>query len=341
MKIKTGVVGLGHISRAHVENLAEFDDVELVAFCDIHEKRLKVSAEQYGVKNTYTQLDSMLDNHPFDCVFILTPEWLHHKQSIACLKRGIHVLCEKPPSHYVEEAKEMAEEAKKADKILMIGFNRCFWLRKVKEFFNEKPPQICVAEFIRPVAAYRSFIRGSIHLVAPLIWICGEPKDVKACATYTELEKDEQIVASIQFSSGALGTLVSGYGTGASAELFHAYGHGIAATAEGGKVRVRSAGKEDIFEPGNSMRIEDRHFINCVKGEATPIITAEDGVKTMELAHRILEDAGIPISPGTHTGKGWIRWCPYCGVEIVPHAEKCQSCGAELGGWSIPIEDMV
>ena len=66
MKIKTGVVGLGHISRAHVENLVEFDDVELVAFCDIHEERLKVSAEQYGVKNTYTQLDSMLDNHPFD-----------------------------------------------------------------------------------------------------------------------------------------------------------------------------------------------------------------------------------------------------------------------------------
>ena len=114
MRMRTAVVGVGHMAQSHLPNLARFSDVDLVALCDVSEERLQEAARHYGVPRVYTDLTQMLDSEQLDCVFIITPEWLHAKQSIECLRRGLDVFCEKPPSHNVAESKRMAEEARNA-----------------------------------------------------------------------------------------------------------------------------------------------------------------------------------------------------------------------------------
>ena len=341
MRVRTAVVGVGHMAQSHLPNLARFEDVDLVALCDVSEERLHATARQYNVPSVYTELAQMLDDERLDCVLVITPEWLHAVQSIECLRRGLDVFCEKPPSHNVEESKRMAREAGISGKMLALGFNRRFSVDAIKEAFSEHPPQMCVAEFIRPVDEYRPLINGSIHALDTLIYICGEPRSAAAVATYSDPEKHECIAASIEFANGALATLASGYGTQTSAERLSVYGHGVAAWWSRSSVTVRRGETSESFEIGDSVRLEDRHFIDCVKGEAEPIATIDDAVVTMEWAHRILAAAGIHISQAPRTGRGYLQWCPYCGADIVAYEEQCVSCGRELGAWSIPIEAMV
>ncbi len=340
MRVRTAVVGVGHMAHSHLPNLAQFEDVDLVALCDVSEERLQSTARQYNVPRVYTELTRMLDGERLDCVFVITPEWLHAGQSIECLRRGLDVFCEKPPSHNVEESKRMAEEAGASGKLLALGFNRRFSVTEIKEAFSEHPPQMCVAEFIRPVDEYRPLINGSIHALDTLIYICGEPRAAAAVATYSDPEKHECIAASIEFANGALATLASGYGTQTSAERLSVYGHGIAAWWNRSSVTIRRGDESETREIGDSVRLEDRHFIDCVKGEAEPIATIDDAVVTMEWVHRVFDAAQIEVSPAPRTGRGYLQWCPYCGADIVAYREECVSCGRELGAWSIPIEDM-
>jgi virulence factor len=340
MGVRTAVVGVGHMAQSHLPNLARFPDVDLVALCDVSEERLQESAQQYNVPRVYTDLTQMLDGERLDCVFIITPEWLHAKQSIECLHRGLDVFCEKPPSHNVEESKRMAEETAKSGKLLALGFNRRFSVTAIKEAFAQTPPQMCIAEFIRPVDEYRPLINGSIHALDALIYICGEPQSVAAVATYTDPEKHECIAASIKFANGALASLASGYGTRTSAEKLSVYGHGVAAWWDRNSVTIRRGDESETRAIGNSVRQEDRHFIDCVKGETEPIATIDDAVVTMEWVHRVFDAAGIQVSPAPRTGRGYLQWCPYCGADIVAYREECVSCGRELGAWSIPIEAM-
>ena len=340
MRVRTAVVGVGHMAQSHLPNLSDFPDVDLVALCDVSEERLKDSAKQYDVPRVYTDLTQMLDEEGLDCVFVITPEWLHAKQSIECLRRGLDVFCEKPPSHSVEVSRSMAEETRNSGKLLALGFNRRFGVTAIKEAFAEIPPQMCVAEFIRPVDEYRPLINGSIHALDALIYICGEPESVAAVATYTDPEKHECIAASIKFANGALASLASGYGTRTSAEKLSVYGHGVAAWWDRNSVTIRRGDESETRAIGNSVRQEDRHFIDCVKGETEPIATIDDAVVTMEWVHRVFDAAGIQVSPAPRTGRGYLQWCPNCGADIVAYREECVSCGRELGAWSIPIEAM-
>ncbi len=340
MQVRTAVVGVGHMAQSHLPNLAEFPDVDLVALCDVSEERLQDAARQYDVPRVYTDLTQMLDSEGLDCVFVITPEWLHAKQCIECLRRGLDVFCEKPPSHSVEVSRSMAEETRNAGKLLALGFNRRFGVTAIKEAFAEIPPQMCVAEFIRPVDEYRPLINGSIHALDALLYICGEPVSVAAEATYTDPEKHECIAATIKFANGALASLASGYGTRTSAEKLSVYGHGIAAWWDRNSVTIRRGDESETRAIGNSVRLEDRNFIDCVKGEAEPVATIDDAVLTMEWVHRVFDAAQIEVSPAPRTGRGYLQWCPYCGADIVAYREECVSCGRKLGAWSIPIEDM-
>lgn len=123
-KIKIGIIGVGNISSCHIEAYQKNPDVELYAFCDISEKRLKEMAEKYQVKHTFTDMNEMLKLQELDAVSVCTWNSAHAPCTIAALNAGKHVLCEKPMSVSEAEAKTMQEAAQKNGKLLMIGFVR-------------------------------------------------------------------------------------------------------------------------------------------------------------------------------------------------------------------------
>ncbi|SDM60999.1 Gfo/Idh/MocA family protein [Bacillus sp. OK048] len=125
-KLKIGVIGCGSI--AQHRHLPEYQgnlNVELVAVCDINKERALEVAEKYGVLS-YTDYQDLLDSGEVEAVSVCTPNYLHAPISIAALKAGIHVLCEKPMATSKEEAEAMIAAANDSDKKLMIGHNQRF-----------------------------------------------------------------------------------------------------------------------------------------------------------------------------------------------------------------------
>ena len=126
-KIKVAIVGTGNISESHIHGYLNNPNVELYAFCDIRKERLEEMGKKYGVTRLYTDEADMLKALPeIDAVSVCTWNSAHAPCTIAALRAGKHVLCEKPMATNAAEAREMLRAAKENGKLLMIGFVRRF-----------------------------------------------------------------------------------------------------------------------------------------------------------------------------------------------------------------------
>jgi predicted dehydrogenase len=346
MKIRAGIVGLGHIAETHLRHLAAFEDVALVACCDRDAGRLSEVGNRYGIPHRYPDLAHMLAHSRLDCVFIFTPDWAHAAQSILCLEQGLHVFCEKPPALTLADTRAMAEAEARSRRWLMIGYNRRFRFQPVKDVFTTAPPDLCTVEYVREALTPRGLLRGTCHVIDPLRWLCGEPKQVQAMAASSDPEREGNIVATIAFEGGALGTVVSSYGSGGSVERLEAHGQGISVFSEDGRTRIvrndaSGSTQEEAVPWTDSFLAEDRHFIDCIKQSIQPLISGQEAVRTMALIAAMLEAAGIdpdkePVQDIAN--RGWTLWCPLCGVPLPAWSQTCPGCGEAMGGWARPTE---
>lgn len=122
--LKVGVIGVGNISELHINSYLKNEEVELVAFCDKNQTRLKEKGEIYDVTRLYPTHQELLADDDVDAVSICTWNDSHAVIAIAALEAGKHVLVEKPLSMTVAEAEAVEEAAEKSGKILQVGFVR-------------------------------------------------------------------------------------------------------------------------------------------------------------------------------------------------------------------------
>ena len=124
-KLKAGIIGCGGIANGkHMPNIRKIDEVEMVAFCDIILERAERAARSFGAKDAkvYENYKELIADKSIDVVYVLTPNREHSFMTIEALEAGKHVLCEKPMAKTSKEAKAMVEAAKKAGKLLTIGY---------------------------------------------------------------------------------------------------------------------------------------------------------------------------------------------------------------------------
>src|SRR3954465_7039809 len=93
--IRFAVVGLG-MGVHHCKDLQDAKGCELAAICDTEPERLEKSRERFQVRATES-FRELLADPGIDVVNICTPSGAHADMSIAALKAGKHVVCEKPP----------------------------------------------------------------------------------------------------------------------------------------------------------------------------------------------------------------------------------------------------
>ncbi|MBZ9603144.1 Gfo/Idh/MocA family protein [Phyllobacterium chamaecytisi] len=108
MRVRLGIIGAGLISQVeHVPNvLALPDRFELVAIADPSFQHRDFIEQRYGLA-TYTSYRDMLDGVALDAVIIASPEHTHYEIACAALKRGHHVLCEKPLCYLESEIEDL------------------------------------------------------------------------------------------------------------------------------------------------------------------------------------------------------------------------------------------
>ncbi|MGI5899057.1 MAG: Gfo/Idh/MocA family protein [Christensenellales bacterium] len=126
-KIKVAIIGVGGISKAHIQSYRKNPRAELYALCDINPERLEKAGKAYGISRLFSDAEEMLAALPeLDAVSVCTWNSAHASCTIAALNAGKHVLCEKPMSISADEAKKMQNAARESGKLLMIGFVRRF-----------------------------------------------------------------------------------------------------------------------------------------------------------------------------------------------------------------------
>ena len=104
---KVALVGLGGISNTHLPVWKELDDCELVAVCDTRPEQM----DAYPDARHYTDFYEMLEKEKLDILDICVPTFLHTKFALAAMKKGIHVLCEKPVSMEVGDVEMLYRTA--------------------------------------------------------------------------------------------------------------------------------------------------------------------------------------------------------------------------------------
>ncbi|MGG1684703.1 Gfo/Idh/MocA family protein [Pseudalkalibacillus sp. NRS-1564] len=125
-ELKIGVIGCGSIAKhRHLPEYAANTQIKIAAVCDIVKTRADETAVLYGAKS-YESYEELLQNSEIDAVSVCTPNYLHAPISIAALKAGKHVLCEKPMATSRADAEEMIEAARTSGKNLMIAHNQRF-----------------------------------------------------------------------------------------------------------------------------------------------------------------------------------------------------------------------
>ena len=222
------LVGCGTIGERHARLAAERG--ELVAVCDVDERKAKTFSATYACYG-YTSLQDMLRNEAADALLVCTPNGLHAAHSIAGLKAGLHVLCEKPMALRSADANKMIATASNAKKHLLIvkqnRFNppvaavkallakhqlgtiysiqvNCFWNRGAKYYQQSN------WRGTKELDGGVLFTQFS-HFIDLLYWLFGEVKTVKGftanVAHQPLIEVEDTGVFSFVMKTGVPGTL--------------------------------------------------------------------------------------------------------------------------------------
>jgi predicted dehydrogenase len=119
-----GIIGCGKIAQVrHIPEYADNKNVKISGFFDLNLARAEELAKQYGGK-AYTSYQELLSQPEIDAVSVCTANQSHAEISIAALKAGKHVLCEKPMATSLEDCEAMVKTAGQAGRFLMIGQNQ-------------------------------------------------------------------------------------------------------------------------------------------------------------------------------------------------------------------------
>ena len=124
--LRVGIIGTGGIAQTHLEGYTHTEGIELVAACDVREAAARDTAQKWNIPRVYADYRKMLKEQELDLVSVCTPNAFHMAPTIAALRAGVNVLCEKPIAMNAREGAAMCAAAKRARRRLMIGLNSRF-----------------------------------------------------------------------------------------------------------------------------------------------------------------------------------------------------------------------
>lgn len=218
MKKKIAVIGYGGQGAWHCGQIRKSDVAELAGTCDILEKRQE-AAKMQNIP-VYASAEAVFADPAVDAVVIATPNDVHEELTIAALRAGKHVICEKPAALSVASFDRMTAAAFESGKLLTVHQNR----RWDVDFLAVR--QVIASGEIGPVYRIESRIHGSrgipsdwrchkepgggmildwgVHLIDQMLQLIPDPIVRVHCVNthYTNQEVDDGFRLELQFEGG-------------------------------------------------------------------------------------------------------------------------------------------
>lgn len=266
-QVRYGIIGLGNQGTNYAIKIfdgGKTKDAVLTAMCDINEKKIEVMKEK--TKNTdvtyFTDYKEMLDSGLCDAVLVEVPHYSHPEMVEECLKRNIHVICEKPAGVYTKQVREMNEAAAKSDAYFAMMFNQrtnCLY-RKMKEIIAEggigelQRVTWIITNWFRTQHYYDSgswratwegegggvLINQCPHQIDLVQWVVGEmPVSVNGFCQYGkwhDIEVEDDVTAYFRYKNGATGVFITTTGEAPGTNRFEVSGTKGKLLCEDGKL---------------------------------------------------------------------------------------------------------
>jgi predicted dehydrogenase len=122
---KAGIVGIGFIGVAHIEALRRLGNVDVIAIADANDAHIKAS--NLNIPHGFKDYREMIDSIDLDTIHICTPNNTHYEIAMYAMSKGINVVCEKPFTTSIEEAKSLVKVAKEKRLINAMNFHNRFY----------------------------------------------------------------------------------------------------------------------------------------------------------------------------------------------------------------------
>src|SRR5258707_7110220 len=231
MTTHIGLIGSGNISETHARAPRATPGVQIAAIYGTNPQTVARLATEHQA-NPYTDFTAFLAHKPVDLVILGTPSGLHAEQGIAAAQHGLHVLTEKPIDITTKNADALIAATDKANVKLAVIFQDRLKpnIKRLKHWLDLGllgKPLLADArvKWYRPPDYYSSsrwrgtfaldggaaLINQAMHTVDLLLWLLGDVVRVQArtATVLHKIEAEDTAVATLEFTSGALGTLLA------------------------------------------------------------------------------------------------------------------------------------
>jgi predicted dehydrogenase len=320
--MRVGIIGAGLQGHRRAPVLREFPGTELVVIAAAHLETAHRLAERMGRCEAVEGWEPVVERQDLDAVIVCTPPHLHAEISIAAMRRGMHVLCEKPLTRTLEEAQGMLASAQESGVTLKCGFNHRHHpgIKQARQWFDSgaigEPMFIRCRYGIGGRPGYEKEWRADpqiigggqlmeqgIHAVDLSRWFLGDFAEVFALTAnhFWKIEPlEDNAFVLYRTACGAVASIHSSltqWRNLFSFELFGQDGY-IAVEGLGGGYATERAilGKRDFAAPfaeevaefrgeDRSWREEWKEFVAAIKEGREPLGNGHDGLQALRLVY--------------------------------------------------------
>jgi UDP-N-acetylglucosamine 3-dehydrogenase len=306
--LRVGVVGVGVMGSNHARVLAGLPGIRLVGVADPDHQQARFVAGALGT-TAVDYVDALLPLG-VDAVTIAAPTHLHHDIALTCIKRGIHVLVEKPIASNPEEGRSIVAAARRAGVTLMVGHVERFnpAVETVKEAIRGEEILSIAITRVGPFPPRMSnvgvVIDLAVHDIDLIRWFTdSEIVDVQPLTANAVAEREDIALLQFRTTSGVLAQINTNWLTPFKARTVHV------ATRDKyiiGDLLTRQVTECFGFQPDGSysmrhlsvgytepLRTELIAFFSAIRQGGAPIVSGEEGVASLEIAMRCLEERPV------------------------------------------------
>ncbi|MBM3265503.1 MAG: Gfo/Idh/MocA family oxidoreductase [candidate division Zixibacteria bacterium] len=318
-QVRIGIIGAGGMGNHHTRELTRRPDTVVTAMCDTSEASMDRLVETMGAAGAnvhrYNSVDALLAREKLDGVIIATPHTHHAEQVRACLKAGLHVLCEKPMATTAKDARDFIAWSEESKKILAVAYQRHGdgKFMKARELIQEgyigdvRLIHVVIAQdcldIFKPGASWRAdpvlsggghFMDTGSHINDIMLWTTGlEPQKVHAFINQEGTLVDVVTAVAIEFTNGGVGSMSFTSLSPEWREEFTFYGtEGTMRFGAAEPLRVHRRG-EDIILPRTpgSGKTPALNFIDAILGLAPVQAPPICGLRVAQLTEAAYKSA--------------------------------------------------
>jgi UDP-N-acetylglucosamine 3-dehydrogenase len=303
--IGVAVIGTGFWGKNHSRIYKELENTNLVAICDVNPERAKAIAEQYGAK-VYTDSSVMLKNTEIQAVSVCTWSIKLAEEALKSLHAGKHVLVEKPMATNIKQAQTLLDTAEANGLHLTVGFLMRFipGLQQIKQAVETKKIGEMVSATAKRVTQWPERIGDvgivkdtAIHDIDVARFISSEePVSVYAkmgSMHHRQFEDYAQIM--LTYESGKTAFIESNWLTPYKIRSLNVTGSEAIMRLDYNSQELWIDNAIETVQPRVSfkepLKAELEHFVECIIGKKTPMITGQDGYKALEIASAAMESS--------------------------------------------------